>query len=57
MQSIEFAKGSFVGHPNKRMSCWDPRSLPKQAAAFDLPITLGTLAGSGQNKSGSDRQR
>ena len=35
----------------------DSRSLPKQAASFDLPITLGILAGSGQNKSGSDRQR
>jgi magnesium chelatase family protein len=25
-----------------------PAELPKQAASFDLPITLGTLAGSGQ---------
>jgi magnesium chelatase family protein len=25
-----------------------PAELPKQAASFDLPITLGVLAGSGQ---------
>ncbi|MHB1034066.1 MAG: magnesium chelatase domain-containing protein [Pirellulales bacterium] len=25
-----------------------PAELPKQAASFDLPITLGILAGSGQ---------
>jgi magnesium chelatase family protein len=28
-----------------------PAELPKQAASFDLPITLGTLAGSGQLRS------
>lgn len=28
-----------------------PAELPKQAASFDLPITLGTLAGSGQFQS------
>ena len=29
-------------------STWPPAELPKQAASFDLPITLGVLAGSGQ---------
>ena len=28
-----------------------PAELPKQAASFDLPITLGTLAASGQIES------
>src|SRR6188474_1480253 len=28
-----------------------PAELPKQAASFDLPITLGVLAGSGQMNS------
>ena len=32
-----------------------PAELPKQAASFDLPITLGLLAGSGQLVSGKFR--
>ncbi|NQT13528.1 MAG: hypothetical protein HQ582_12315, partial [Planctomycetes bacterium] len=31
--------------------CRAPAELPKQAASFDLPITLGILAGSGQIQS------
>jgi hypothetical protein len=31
--------------------------LSNATTAADLPITLGILAGSGQNKSGGDRQR
>jgi predicted ATPase with chaperone activity len=46
------AASRFV-HCNSRLAIlygWDqaPAELPKQAASFDLPITLGILAASGQ---------
>src|SRR5438477_10795557 len=38
----------FVRPQNRVVINLAPADLPKQAASFDLPITLGTLAGSGQ---------
>src|SRR4029079_8348643 len=38
----------FVRPQNRVVINLSPAYLPKQAASFDLPITLGILAGSGQ---------
>jgi hypothetical protein len=34
-----------------------PAELPKQAASFDLPITLGMLAGSGQVSTSTQKRK
>lgn len=42
------ANSGFVRPRDRVVVALAPADLPKQAASFDLPITLGTLAGSGQ---------
>ena len=42
------ANSGFIRPRDRVVVNLAPAELPKQAASFDLPITLGTLAGSGQ---------
>ena len=45
------ANSGFIRPQNRVVINMAPAELPKQAASFDLPITLGILAGSGQFQS------
>jgi magnesium chelatase family protein len=50
MHRVELAivNGGFQRPCDRVVINLTPAELPKQAASFDLPITLGVLAGSGQ---------